>query len=82
MERTRYSFFSDKEATGRMLSNNKEADQTVKTQHSPTGKTLTGFPSNANIYSIAYIPILDIVETRDIILLNNICDVQMHWYAG
>ena len=24
---------------------------------------------------IAYIPILDIVETRDIILSNNICDV-------
>ena len=31
---------------------------------------------------IAYIPILDIVETRDIILSNNICDGQRHWYAG
>ena len=30
---------------------------------------------------IAYIPILDIVETKDIILSNNICDVQRHGYA-
>ena len=43
--------FSDEEATRRMVSQNKEADQTVKTQHFPTGKTLTGFPSNANIYT-------------------------------
>ena len=41
--------FSDKEATGRMVSHNKEADQTVKTQHFPEGKTLTGLPSNTNI---------------------------------
>ena len=27
---------------------------------------------------IAYIPILDIVETRCVILSNNICDVQRH----
>ena len=31
---------------------------------------------------IAYITILDIVETRDIVLSNNICDVQRHVYAG
>ena len=31
---------------------------------------------------IAYIPILDIVETRDIILSNNISGVQRHGYAG
>ena len=30
--------FSDKEATGRMVSHNKEADETVKTQHFPAGK--------------------------------------------
>ena len=42
-------FFSDKEATGRMVSHNKEADQTVKTQHFLAGKILTGLPSNANI---------------------------------
>ena len=29
----------------------------------------------------AYIPILDIVETRDIILSNKICEVQRHGYA-
>ena len=29
---------------------------------------------------IAYIPILGIVETRDILLSNNICDVQRHGY--
>ena len=68
-----------------MVSHNKEADQTVKTQHFLAGKTLTGIPSNANIKTsisnknsgseqkredhgcIAYIPILDIVETRDMI---------------
>ena len=32
-----------------MVSHNKEADQTVKTQPLPAGKTLTGLPSNANI---------------------------------
>ena len=32
-----------------MISHNKEADQTVKTQNFPAGKTLTGIPSNANI---------------------------------
>ena len=83
-----------------MVSQNKQADQTVKTQNFPAGKTLTGIPSNA-IYRlqfriktlkankkgedhgcIAYIPILDIVETRDIILSNNICDVLRHGYAG
>ena len=41
--------FSDKEATDRMVSHNKEADQTVKTQYFPAGKTLTGLPSHANI---------------------------------
>ena len=84
-----------------MVSHNKEADQTVKTQHFPAGKTLTGLPSNANIHvytstsnktlkakkkgedhgCIAYIPILDIIETRDIILSNNIYDVQRHGYT-
>ena len=33
--------FSGKGATGVMVSHNKEADQTVKTQHFPAGKTLT-----------------------------------------
>ena len=56
-----------------MASHNKEADQTVKMQHFPADKTLTGLPSNA------YIPILDIVETRDIIISKNICNV--HGYA-
>ena len=69
-----------------MVSNNKEVDQTMKTQHFPANKTLTGLPSNASIQTsiwnenfesepkgaehdcIAYILILDIVETRDIIL--------------
>ena len=32
-------FFSGKEATGRMVSHNKETDQTVKTQNFPAGKT-------------------------------------------
>ena len=40
---------SNKEATGRMVSHNKEADQTVKTQNYPAGKTFTGIPTNANI---------------------------------
>ena len=31
---------------------------------------------------IAYIPILDIVETRDIILSYNISDVQRHGHVG
>ena len=92
--------FSDKEATGRMVSHNKEPDQTVITQHFPACNQLTGLPSNANIKTsisnknsegkqkaedygcTAYIPILDIVETRDIILSNNICDVERHGYAG
>ena len=79
-----------------MVSHNKEVDQTVKTQHFPIDKTLTGLPSNANIdFSFdkkktpkanqkgadydCIVPILDIVETRDIILSNNKCDV--HGYA-
>ena len=37
--------FSDKEATGRMVSHNKEAGQTVKRQHFPEGKTLIGLLS-------------------------------------
>ena len=41
--------FSDKEATGHMVSHNKEADQIVKTQNFPAGKTFTGIRSNANI---------------------------------
>ena len=41
--------FPDKEVSGCMVSRKKEADQTVKTQHFPAGKTLTGLPSNANI---------------------------------
>ena len=41
--------FSDKEATGRMVSHNKEADQTLKTQHFPAGETLSVLPSNANM---------------------------------
>ena len=83
-----------------MVSHNKDADQSVKTQNFPAGKTLTGIPSNENIKTlisnknsesehkgedhgcIAYIPIFDKVETRDIILSNNICDVQRHRYAG
>ena len=32
-----------------MVSHNKEADQTVKTQNFPAGKTYTGIRSNANI---------------------------------
>ena len=32
-----------------MVSHSKDADQTVKTQHFPAGKTLTGLPSNAHI---------------------------------
>ena len=32
-----------------MVSHYKEADQTVKTQNFPAGKTFTGIPSNANI---------------------------------
>ena len=42
-------FFFDKEATSTTVSHNKEADQTVKTQHFPADKILTGLPSNANI---------------------------------
>ena len=34
-----------------MVSHNKEADQTVKTQHFPADKTLTGLPSNAKTYT-------------------------------
>ena len=34
-----------------MVSHNKEADQTLKTQNFPAGKTFTGIPSNANIYT-------------------------------
>ena len=41
--------FSDKEATGRMVSHIKEADQTMKTQNFLAGKTFTGIPSNTNI---------------------------------
>ena len=42
-------FFSDKEATVRMVSHNKEAGQSVKTQNFPAGKTFTGIPINTNI---------------------------------
>ena len=31
---------------------------------------------------IAYIPILDVVETRDRIVSNSICNVQRHGYVG
>ena len=79
-----------------MVSHNKEADQTVNLSENTdflAGKTFTGIPSISNKTlkankkwedhgCIAYIPILDIVETRNIILSNNICDVQRHWYAG
>ena len=47
-------FFSDKEAIGRILSHNKEAGLTVKTQHFLPGKTLNGLPSNANIYRLQF----------------------------
>ena len=47
----RSSIFSDKEAADVVVhvSHNKEADQTVKTQHFLAGKTLISLPSNANI---------------------------------
>ena len=76
--------FSDKEATGRMVSHNKEADQIVKTQNFlafPTTqiyrlqfqiKTLKANKNGEDHGCIAYIPNLDVVETRDIILSNNI----------
>ena len=35
-----------------MVSHNKEADQTVKTQTFPAGKTLTDIPSNENIKTL------------------------------
>ena len=80
-----------------MVSHNKEADQSVKTQCFLADiklafpamqmyrlqfriKTLKANQKGAGHDCIAYIPILDIVETRDIILSNNICDV--HGYAG
>ena len=77
-----------------MVSHNKEAVQTVKTQHFPADNTLTGQiyrlqfriktlkanQKGADHECIAYILILNIVETRDIIVSNNICDV--HGYAG
>ena len=50
--------FSDKEATGRWVSQNKEADQTVKTQH-----FLKANKKGEEHVSIAYIPILDRGET-------------------
>ena len=45
-------------------------------------KTLKANKKGEGHGCIAYIPILDLVETRDIILSNNICDVQRHGYAG
>ena len=46
--------FSDKEATGRCVSHNKEAGQTVKTQH-----FLKANKKGEEHSCIAYIPILD-----------------------
>ena len=43
-------------------------------------KTQKANQKGTNHDCIAYMPILDIIETRDIILSNNICDV--HGYAG
>ena len=89
--------FSDKEATGRMVSHNKEADQTAF-----SGRQDFNWPSLQRKYidfnfeknalkankkgkehdCIAYIPILDVVETRDRIVSNSICNVQRHGYIG
>ena len=84
-----------------MVSHNKEADQTVQTQHFPTGKTkLACTAKQIHVYrlqfgiknlkenkkgadhgSIAYIPILDVIETtcRYIILSNNIMQCSETW---
>ena len=43
-------------------------------------KTLKASQKGADHDCVTYIPILDIVKTRDIILSHNICDV--HVYAG
>ena len=75
--------FSDKEATGFMVSHNKEAHQTVKTQHflACLAKqiyrlqfqiiTLKASQKGADYGCISYIPTLDIVVTRDIKLSKN-----------
>ena len=42
--------FSDKKATGRMVSHNKEADQTVKTQNFPAGIKLKTFRLTLKIF--------------------------------
>ena len=57
----------------------------------PSNANIKTLISNSNSLSqkrgedhgcIAYKPIFDIVETRDIILSINRCDIQRHGYAG
>ena len=45
--------FSDKKATDRIVSHNKEADQTVKTQNFPAGKTLLAL-QGTQIYRLQF----------------------------